>query len=409
MWTLAAGGCAAGTSEFMPAGLLPNIAEQFGVSIAAAGSLVSVFAGGVILGAIGAAALNTRIPRKIGVTTALGSVAAGHIVGAHAVTFETLLISRLFCAVAVGVFWTYATEFTVAISPPTLRVRALARLTSSMVVASVLGVPLGAFLGDQTNWRVVFGAVAVISVAAAVFLAFVAEPAPLPVPPKSEPVPLCALLKGKLLLAYLMICIYESSVMSLVTFIKPLLLNATGLSIGQVPWALAAFGIGGFFGLRIAGRYADRWPNSVLAIALIAAAASALALRYASGAGFATGLACLVGYGLSVFMAAPALNARTFVFTEEAPILASAGNTAAFNTGAVLGAAVGGLAVTRWGESAAPLAAALFSLLTLFLALMTSNTGSSHHVRPAGTTATPSANKNIKDPEMHFARSREAS
>lgn len=370
MWGLAVGGCAAGTSEFMPSGLLPGIADDLGVSIPVAGSVVSAFALGMIIGALGAALLAVRLPRKITLLFALLVLAAGHLFGSVASNFAALLTSRVVSAIAIGVFWTVATEFAVAISPETARARAIARLVSSMVVATVLGVPLGAFLGDRLGWRATFVAVALISVVAAGVLAAVVTELPRPEgEAQSLLIEARAFLNGKLLSTYLLICLYQSAVMGLMTFVKPLLLNVAGLSQGVIPWALALFGVGGFFGLQAGGRYADRWPRQVLVTAVALAVLAALILwRFAEQGGFIA-LLCMTIFGAAAFMAAPPLNARAFALSKDAPTLASGGNTAAFNVGNIIGPTVGGLTIMCNGDVGPALAAGVLGSIALIMSV----------------------------------------
>lgn len=371
------GGCAAGTSEFMPSGLLPGIAADLDVSIPVAGSVVSAFAMGMVVGGLSAALLAVRLPRKAALLVALLVVAAGHVLGALAGSFGLLLATRVLSALAIGVFWTVATEFAVAVSAESSRARAIARLVSSMVLANVMGVPLGAFIGDALGWRAAFVAVALFSVVAAGALAVLVAESPRP-DRAARPllVEARAFLNRKLLLAYLLICLYQSAVMGLMTFVKPLLLNVAGLGREAIPWALALFGVGGFFGLQVAGRYADRWPRQVLAMGLAGAVVAAFVLWLFAESGEGVALLCVAAFGVAVFMAAPPLNARAFVHSRDAPTLASGGNTAAFNVGNIVGPTIGGLTILRYGDAGSALAAALLGSIAFAITMLSPSDGS---------------------------------
>lgn len=375
VWALSAGGCAAGTSEFMPAGLLPEIASSLNVSLPVASAVVSVFAVGMIIGALGTAAAAACVRRKRALVIALLAVSAGHVAGAWAGSFAVLAASRGFSAVAIGVFWTLATQLAVDISPPLCGARAVAQLMASMVIANLLGVPLGEALAHRGSWRAAFAVVAVICVGAALVLAVcVKEPVKEPTEPTRLPSPTAqadALMGARLLAAYVLICLYQGAVMGLMTFIKPLLLNSGELDETLMPWALAIFGLGGFFGLQIAGRYADQRPQTTLVTALAGTAVAALGLGYGAGLGVIAALACMGVFGVSAFAAAPPLNMRAFALNQRNPILASAGNTAAFNAGNLLGPSAGGLTLTTCGITGPAVLGAALAGAALLLAVST--------------------------------------
>lgn len=370
---MAAGGCAAGTSEFMPSGLLPEIASELHVGVPVASAVVSVFAAGMIIGALGTAVAAACLGRKRALIIALTLVSAGHVVGALTNSFAVLVASRGFSAVAIGVFWTLATQLAVEISPQSCGARAVARLVGSMVVANLLGVPLGEVLAHHGSWRAAFWVVAAVCVGAALVLAVcVTQPTqPTRGTPQADGSAPAGLMGTRLLAAYVLICLYQGAVMGLMTFIKPLLLQPGRLDETMMPWALAAFGFGGFFGLQIAGRYADQRPQATLATALAGTSVAALGLVYGAEWGVPAVLACMSGFGVSAFAAAPPLNMRAFALSQQNPILASAGNTAAFNVGNLLGPAAGGLALAKYGIPAPAILGAALAGIALVLAAST--------------------------------------
>ena len=152
-----------GTSEFMIAGLLPDIAGDLGVSIPEAGYLISAFAVGMIVGAPLMAVLTLRLPRRTTLVGALHVVAAGQAAGALAGGYGVLLAARVVTAVAMGAFWAVAAVVTVASVPPGARARALSVLLAGLTVSNVAGIPLGTLVGQQFGWRASFWLVAALA------------------------------------------------------------------------------------------------------------------------------------------------------------------------------------------------------------------------------------------------------
>ncbi|WP_158514652.1 MFS transporter [Mycobacteroides abscessus] len=378
VWILAAGGAIAGTSEFIPAGILPEVASEFAVPVPTAGLIVSIFALGMIVGGICSMILPARLPRKKILVFTLVTIFLGHALGAGAAEFPILLATRFFSAVAIGIYWATAGEYIVAVAPSAVRVRALGCLVSSMLIATVLGVPLGTMLGEKLSWRAEFYVLAGLSLVVAVILRRALMKHEDLKPPTSAKLTARLRLIGNkgLLRAYLLVVLYQAAVMCLLTYIKPLLVSGIRLPISSVPWALALFGIGGIVGLRLSGRFADKQPRRVLMIALFGIVCAPVALVLSSSFGVIFAVIAVFGYGLSAFMAAPSLNAAAFRHCDNDLAMASGGNTVAFNFGNIVGPSVGGLAVAKCGiESTAVVALGVALLAFLVAALPTYKAG----------------------------------
>jgi DHA1 family chloramphenicol resistance protein-like MFS transporter len=335
---------ALGTSEFMIAGLLPQLAADLRVGIPEAGYLISVFAIGMIVGAPAMAVLTLSLPRRTTLLAALAVFVAGHVVGALAQDYAVLVVARVVSAVATGAFWAVAAVTSVSAVAPQLRARALAVLLGGLTVANVAGVPLGTLVGQEFGWRSAFWAVAALAVVGAVGV-FLSVPERTPDSPAPRlAAELAAFRRGRLWLALGTIALYQSAMMGAFSYIAPLLTEVTGLDERWVPGVLFGFGIGSLVGVVVGGRLADPYPWPTLFCGL-AAAATLLGLTalFARLPVVVVGLVVLLG-GVAFIAGAP-LNARVFALAGAAPTLASATNTAAFNVGNTLGPALGGLAI----------------------------------------------------------------
>ena len=158
------------TSEFVPVGLLPDLAETFKVSESQVGLLVTIFAGSVVLSAAPLTALTRNIPRKQLVLAVLVVFAIGNLLAALAPTYAVLVVARVIGGVAHGLFWSIVGAYTGYLVPKRHLGRAVAITSGGGSAAFVLGVPLGTALGQAVGWRLTF---VVLAVAIVVILALV--------------------------------------------------------------------------------------------------------------------------------------------------------------------------------------------------------------------------------------------
>src|SRR4051794_29739519 len=167
IYVLTAGTFLMGTSEFVVAGLLPEMAADFGTSVAHAGLAITVFAVGMIVGAPSMALLSLRLPRRVTLTLVLAVFAVGHTIVALTDSFTVLLAAGFLSAVATGAFWAVAAVVATRVAGPTASSRALGIVLGGGMLANVIGVPLGAFGGQRVGWHGPFWALTVLALLAA--------------------------------------------------------------------------------------------------------------------------------------------------------------------------------------------------------------------------------------------------
>ncbi|WP_298326951.1 Cmx/CmrA family chloramphenicol efflux MFS transporter [Haloactinopolyspora sp.] len=360
-----------GTTEFMIAGLLPTIADDLDVTIPDAGLLISAFAIGMTLGAPVMAVATLRLPRKATLLGALVVFVAGHVVGALAPTYATLMITRVVSAVATGAFWAVAAVVAVRLTPPGLTARALAVLVGGLTVANVLGVPAGTWVGQELGWRAAFWAVAALAgLAAAAIIAIVRVPGDDEASAPRLRNELRAFRTRRMWLALATTAAFQAGVFAAFSYFAPLLTDVSGVSERSVPLVLALFGVGTFIGISIGGRVADRGLFTNIFASLGALTAMLVVLAAVSDHPVAT-VAAIFAVGVAGFSIAPGLNARIFVVAGDAPTFAAAVNTSAFNVGNTVGPWAGGLVITAgWGYVAPVWVAVALTLSALTLAVV---------------------------------------
>ncbi|MFG3406861.1 Cmx/CmrA family chloramphenicol efflux MFS transporter [Streptomyces sp. NPDC048142] len=356
---------ALGTSEFMLSGLLPPIADDMNVSIPQAGLLISAFAIGMVVGAPLLAVATLRLPRRTTLIALISVFGLGQIAGALAPTYEILFVSRVVSALACAGFWAVGAAVAIAMVPVNARARAMAVMIGGLSVANVLGVPLGAFLGEHLGWRSAFWAVGAASAVALVGVATRIPHIPLPEKKPELKRELAIYRDRQVWLAIVITALAAGGVFCAFSYLAPLLTDVAGLGSGWVPWILGLFGVGALIGTVIGGRVADAHLFGVLLSGITASTVFLVALAlFASSQIAVVALAFLLG--LSAFFTAPALNARMFNVAGAAPTLAGATTTAAFNLGNTSGPWLGGTVIDLdFGFASTAWAGAAMTVLAL--------------------------------------------
>lgn len=362
---------AMGTSEFMLAGLVPDIATTFGVSVGTAGLLTSAFAAGMVIGAPAMAALTRRLPAK---ATLLGCVivfALSHVVGAISPDFTVLFITRVIAAVVNAGFLAVALGAATKLVTPDAKGRAVAVLLAGTTVATVAGVPAGALLGTALGWQSTFWAIALLCVPAAVGIAAgfthqsdeASREEPSSTSLRAE---LSQLASPRLVLTMLLAALVNAGTFSALTFLAPIVTDTAGLSQWWVSGALMLFGAGSFIGVTVAGRFSDARPRIV-----IVGGGSVLVLGWFALAIFATNPVALLGLvfaqGVLGFAVGSTLITRVLYAAAGATTMAGSYATAALNVGAAAGPVLAAAALGVMPGSLGPVLVAVVATATALL------------------------------------------
>ncbi|WP_037367374.1 MFS transporter [Amycolatopsis orientalis] len=349
---LAIGAFGIGTTEFVIMGLLPEIAAEFGVSIPAAGFLVTGYALGVVAGAPVMTVLGTKINRKTMLMLLMGLFIAGNLLSAVAPVFRVMLAGRIVASLAHGAFFGIGSVVAAELVAPDKRAGAIAIMFTGLTVANIVGVPLGTFVGQAVGWRVTFGIVAALGV---VGLAGVAKLVPdLPRPEGAHlRKELAAFRNVQVVLAMAMTVLGFGGVFAAITYIAPMMTEIAGYSAGAVTWLLVLFGIGMFLGNLTGGRFADRKLMPMLYVSL-GGLAIVLALFTVTAHSQILAAATILLIGALGFATVPPLQKRVLDQAHGAPTLASVVNIGAFNLGNALSAWLGGVVISAGFGYTAP-------------------------------------------------------
>ncbi|MGC7099159.1 Cmx/CmrA family chloramphenicol efflux MFS transporter [Amycolatopsis lurida] len=322
---------AMGSAEFLLAGVLPSIASDLGVSLSAAGALISAFAIGVVVGGPPLAVLTLRWPRRTTLVATQLVFAASVALGLLTDDYPVLLASRFLCGLAYAGYWAVAAVTAISLVPADRTARASGVVVSGLSLAMIGGGPAGALLSHFTGWRGGFWAVVAFTAIGAVLI-LVAVPATGTGTRPSVRAELRTMRRPQLWVVFAVTLLSTAAYMVSYNYLAAFLTDLTGVPEVWVPAVLTLFGAGAFAGLSLGGRIADGRPfHALLAGALGIAGCSALLAVFAGHPLAVVPLVLLLG--VAGFVLNPAIYGRVFTIAAQAPTLAGATTVSAFQLG----------------------------------------------------------------------------
>ncbi|MFM0412918.1 MFS transporter [Paraburkholderia aromaticivorans] len=363
---LAVGAFGIGTTEFAPMGLLPVIANGVGVSIPAAGLLISAYALGVMLGAPLMTLAFGRLRAKKALIALMSIFVIGNLLSAMAPGYWTLLAARLVTSLNHGAFFGIGSVVAANLVPREKRASAVATMFMGLTIANIGGVPAATWIGQQIGWRMAFAGTAGLGVLAIAALAVALPRGDAGKMPDVRR-ELRVLARPEVLMALATTVMGAGAMFTLYTYVAPVLDNLTGASAGFVTIALVLIGIGFTIGNGLGGRLADWSLDGSTKLILGALAVIMVALPFVLTSHVGALIGMLV-WGAATFAIVPPVQIRVMHAAAEAPGLASSVNVGAFNLGNALGAAAGGAVISAGlGYSAVPIAGAVLAAAGLLL------------------------------------------
>ncbi|MFP3978492.1 MFS transporter [Marinobacter sp. KMM 10035] len=343
IFSLAMGGFGIGTGEFAIMGLMPNVAQDFGVTEPQVGHLISAYALGVVVGAPVLAIFGAQFFRKHLLIGLMAFYALGNLASAMAGSYEVLMVSRFIAGLPHGAYFGVAALVAASLVPLNQRAKAVSFIMMGLALALLFGNPLATLLGQHLEWRYAFGFVAAVATLTTLLVSAI-----LPlnrdeirhsslseVRSFNRPQIWYPLAIGSIGFAG-MFCVFS--------YLAPTLLNVTQVEPIWIPVALFVFGLGGFVGNILGGWLFDRFQFKSVGLILLWAAVVLALFPLATGSLWSILIACFL-VALMVAMG-PALQTHLMDVAHGAQTLAAASHHAAFNLANALGPWLGGMAIS---------------------------------------------------------------
>ncbi|MFG2648222.1 MFS transporter [Streptomyces sp. NPDC048436] len=395
VYLLALGIFAMVTSEFVVAGLMPQMAEGLHATIPEIGYLITAFAVAMAFGGPFLTIGLLKMRQKQALLVLFAIFLAGNVLAALAPDYRTMLVARVITGIASQAFFGVSISLCAQLTRPEVRGRAIAVALNGLMLGTLLGLPLSTVIGEHLGWRAAFWAITGLTVLAAL--------ATLAGVPRIERIEddggslrqeLGAFRSPRLWLTLTTSTFVIGATFSAFSYLNPILTEVTGFSTGTVPLLLIAYGAATVVGNTIVGRFADRHTVPVLLIGLL--------LNLGFLAGFAVlaqlsvpAVALMMGIGLVGVTMNPALVTRV-QRTGNARPLVNTVHSSFITLGIIIATSVGGPAIDTFGLRA-PLwigaALAGLGLLTLVPDLRRLRAG---RTAPAGKSVDPQSPREAK-------------
>ncbi|MFF8583887.1 MFS transporter [Streptomyces althioticus] len=367
---------ATATDEFIIAGVLPSVADDLGVGVAAAGQLVTVFAVVYALGAPTLAVVCERLPRRTVMVGALAAFVVANAAAAMAPGYWWLMAARTAAALSAAVITSAAFATAAAGAPDGAQGRYLGVVTAGMTAALFTGVPAGAWLAGALGWRATFWLIAAVGTLAAVGLLATA-----PAVPGAAPVPLrrrfAPLGRPAVLRLVTVTFLAAGGGLMFYTYLGAYTAEVVSRSYGLLSFLFFLVGAAGLAGALLAGRGTDAWgPRRSLRLVI---GGHAVTLGLATALGFSgwsdpyvlagvVGCWAVFAWGLNP----PVQGAILSAAGPDSGMTALALNISGLYLGTGVAAALGGTVIDTVGIRHVPLTATVLMVLSFALTLLPS-------------------------------------
>lgn len=357
------------TSEFMPIGLLTDISNDFNMTAAQPGVMITAYSWTVTILSLPLMLLACKIePKKLLLGT-LTVFSTCQVLSVISIGFPFLVVSRIGVACAHSIFWAIASPLAVRVVSKEHQSKALSAIITGTAIAMVLGMPLGRMIGLNIGWRMTFLCVAVISFLVLVYLAFVF--------PKIENTEsfsinqLPELFKNsRLMITYIITFLFATGYYTTYSYIEPFLQRVAGFPSTLVTITLMLFGVAGLSGSYLFSRYYDDHRFAFVQ-AVLFGFAGALGLLYPASINmYMIILVCAI-WGIAAMAFQTSFQAEIIgCVSTAASSVAMAIFSAIFNLGIGSGTWLGGVVYTNTSLNFIGFVGAMIVLVAAFISFI---------------------------------------
>ncbi|WP_407713249.1 MFS transporter [Comamonas testosteroni] len=335
-------------TEALPAALLPQMAQDLGVSQAWIGQTVTTYAFGSLVAAIPLVTMTRSMRRRPLLMAAVLGFALANSVTALSDSFTLIMAARIVAGMAAGMLWALLAGYASRLVAPQFRGRAIAVAMAGTPLALSLGVPAGGWLGLAWGWRWCFGLASILALL--LWLWMWLRLPDFPGQNQKQRKPIAAVMRTPGVLAVLTVVLfYVLAHNILYTYIAPFL-AASGVH-ARIDLALLVFGIAALPGIWLTGLFVDRHLHR-LSMASILLFCGAVLMLGLSWGGSSLALAALAVWGFAFGGSATLFQTSLAQVAGEQVDLAQSLLVTTWNSAIAGGGLAGGLLVVAWGAQA---------------------------------------------------------
>jgi predicted MFS family arabinose efflux permease len=367
LWVLALGNLVVGTGGFMIGGIVEPLARSLGVSVSAAGQLMTVYSAANAVAAPLLVALVGRLDARTALMVSMAMLIAANAASALAASWGGLAAARIAMACGAAIYTPTAAALGVALVPPEARGRALSVTFAGIGLSYVIGVPFGAWAGlSRFGWPLAFWGVAAAGVAVLAALVLRA-PGSVPTAPASL-AGIGGLLRTPRIVAALAVtATYFASIFSIFSYVGAFLREHGGVPAPAIAGVLMAFGIAALGGTFAGGVLADRIGPTRLIYAICAGFLAVFAVLATAGGHPVAIVGAFLCWGVIGFAFYAAQQSRLVALEPRQATAVLALNASMIYVGTAAGAAIGGAVIAAAGYARLPIVSALLIVTVALL------------------------------------------
>ncbi|ECU5740731.1 sugar transporter [Salmonella enterica subsp. arizonae serovar 40:z4,z23:-] len=358
------------TTEFVPVGLLSDIAESFHMQTAQVGIMLTIYAWVVAVMSLPFMLLTSQIERRKLLICLFVLFIASHVLSFLAWNFTVLVISRIGIAFTHAIFWSITASLAIRLAPAGKRAQALSLIATGTALAMVLGLPIGRVVGQYFGWRTTFFAIGMGALITLICLIKL-----LPKLPsehsgslKSEPL---LFRRPALMSLYLLTAVVVTAHYTAYSYIEPFVQNVAGLSANFATVLLLILGGAGIIGSLVFGKLGNQHASLLVSIAISLLVVCLLLLLPAADSEAHLALLSIF-WGIAIMVIGLGMQVKVLALAPDATDVAMALFSGIFNIGIGAGALAGNQVSLHWSMStigyigAVPACAALVWAVLIF-------------------------------------------
>ncbi|OCG28134.1 sugar transporter [Gilliamella sp. wkB108] len=353
------------TTEFVPVGLLPNIAESFSMDVSHAGLLLTIYAWAVSLLSLPLTILTSKMERRKLLIFLFCLFIGSHVLAGFAWNFMSLMLARIGIACAHAVFWAITTPLAVRLAPNGKRAQAMGFIVVGVSMATVLGIPIGTMIGQLLGWRFTFLCIGFIAFCIMILLTNLLPSVPSTNTISIKDIP-HVLKRPVLLNIYLLTAIIITGHFTAYTYITPFMLSVGGFNQHTVVILLLAVGFSGMIGSFIFAKFAEQHPTAILVIPVLLLMICLLSL-YVCVLSLYTAILQGMIWGLAITIIGMVMQSKVIDVAPDAADIATSVYSGIYNIGIGGGAFVGSQVLILLSTQYIGFIGAIFVIIALLL------------------------------------------